>query len=121
MESAVTRRAFLKDAAKTTTGLAGLSGITFLTHPERVFGANDRMRVGICGLHGRGQNHLAAFSHLSNVEIAALCDVDENVLRKRLAETSGKPQGYVDVRKLLADKSIDAVSIATPNHWHSLI
>jgi predicted dehydrogenase len=121
MESAVTRREFLKDAAKTTTGLAALSGINFLAHPERVFGANDRVRVAICGLHGRGQNHLAAFSHLSNVEIAALCDVDENVLRKSVGKVSGKPQSYVDVRKLLEDKSIDAISIATPNHWHSLI
>jgi predicted dehydrogenase len=55
------------------------------------------------------------------VEIAALCDVDEDVLRKRVGEVSAKPQSYVDVRKLLEDKSIDAISIATPNHWHSLM
>src|SRR5438046_1990266 len=121
MESDTTRRDFLKSAAKTTAGLGALGGITFLGHPERVFGANDRVRVAVCGLHGRGKDHLSAFSHLSNVEIAALCDVDENVLRKRLGEVSGKPQSYVDVRKLLEDKSIDAISIATPNHWHSLI
>src|SRR5436309_10600789 len=121
MESDTTRRDFLKSAAKTTAGLGALGGITFLGHPERVFGANDRVRVAVCGLHGRGKDHLAAFSHLSNVEIAALCDVDENVLRKRLGEVSGKPQSYVDVRKLLEDNSIDAISIATPNHWHSLM
>jgi predicted dehydrogenase len=121
MESAVTRREFLKDAAKTTTGLAGLSGITFLAHPERVFGANDRVRVAVCGLHRRGKNHLEAYSHLSGVEIAALCDVDEDVLRKRAGEVSGKPQTYVDARKLIEDKSVDAISIATPNHWHSLM
>src|SRR5438309_7665233 len=121
MESDTTRRDFLKSAAKMTAGLGALGGITFLAHPERVFGANDRVRVAVCGLHGRGKDHLSAFSHLSNVEIAALCDVDENVLRKRLGEVSGKPQSYVDVRKLLEDKSIDAISIATPNHWHSLI
>jgi predicted dehydrogenase len=121
MESDTTRRDFLKSAAKTTAGLSALSGITFLAHPERVFGTNDRVRVGVCGLHGRGKDHFSAYSHLSNVEIAALCDVDENVLRKRLGELSGKPQSYVDVRKLLEDKSIDAISIATPNHWHSLM
>src|SRR5438132_1029658 len=121
MESDTTRRDFLKSAAKTTAGLGALGGITFLAHPERVFGANDRVRVAVCGLHGRGKDHLSAFSHLSNVEIAALCDVDENVLRKRLGEVSGKPQSYVDVRKLLEDNSIDAISIATPNHWHSLL
>jgi predicted dehydrogenase len=117
----ISRRDFLRTAAKTTAGLSAFSGITFLAHPERVFGANDRMRVAVCGLHGRGKDHLSAYSHLSNVEIAALCDVDENVLRSRLGEVSGKPQSYVDVRKLLEDKSIDAISIATPNHWHSLM
>src|SRR5207245_11020591 len=83
MESDTTRRDFLKSAAKTTAGLGALGGITFLGHPERVFGANDRVRVAVCGLHGRGKDHLSAFSHLSNVEIAALCDVDENDLRQR--------------------------------------
>jgi predicted dehydrogenase len=121
MESDLTRRDFLKTTAKTTAGLGALTGITFLTRPERVLGANDRVRVAVCGLHGRGKDHLDAYSHLSGVEIAALCDVDENVLRKCLGEVGGKPQTYVDVRKLLEDKSIDAISIATPNHWHSLI
>ena len=121
MESDISRRDFLRTAAKTTAGLGALKGITFFAHPERVLGANDRVRVAVCGLHGRGKDHLSAFSHLSNVEIAALCDVDENVLRKRLGEVGGKPQSYVDVRKLLEDKSIDAISIATPNHWHSLM
>src|SRR5690348_3894103 len=66
MESNTTRREFLRTAAKTTAGLGGaLSGITFLAHPERVFGANGRVRVAVCGLHGRGKDHLSAFSHLS--------------------------------------------------------
>jgi predicted dehydrogenase len=121
MEAEITRRDFLKSAAQTAAGLGALTGITFVGHPERVFGANDRVRVAVCGLHGRGKDHLSSYSHLSNVEIAALCDVDENVLRKRLGEVSGKPQTYVDFRKLLEDKSIDAISIATPNHWHSLM
>jgi predicted dehydrogenase len=121
MDSEITRRDFLKDAARTTAGLGALGGVTFVAHPERVFGANDRVRVAICGLHGRGKDHLSAYSRLSGVEIAALCDVDENLLRKRAGEVNGHPQLYADVRKLLDDKSIDAVSIATPNHWHVLI
>jgi predicted dehydrogenase len=121
MESAATRRDFLKRAAKTTASLGALNGISFLAHPDRVFGANDRIRVAVCGIHGRGKDHMMPFSRLPNVEIAALCDVDENVLRKRLREAGGKPQTYVDVRKLLEDKSVDAISIATPNHWHSLM
>ncbi|HUC75300.1 MAG TPA: twin-arginine translocation signal domain-containing protein, partial [Vicinamibacterales bacterium] len=69
-ESDETRRDFLKTAA--TAGAAGvLSGLTFLTRPGRVFGANDRVRVAVCGLRGRGKDHLNAFSRLPNVEIAA--------------------------------------------------
>jgi len=87
--------------------------------------ANDTVRVACVGIRGQGNAHIHQYSEMHNVEIAALCDVDENVLNKRLEEVvkSGKkkPAAYTDVRKLLEDKSIDAISIATPNHWHSLI
>jgi predicted dehydrogenase len=120
-ESEVTRRDFLK----TTTGAAALGGISFLARPGRVWGANDRVRVAVCGVHGRGMDHVEGFSKLKDVEVAAICDVDENVLRERLARIEkmgvAKPATYVDVRKLLEDKSLDAISIATPNHWHSLM
>lgn len=55
MESNLSRRDFLHSAARTTAGLSALGGITFFAHPERVFGANDRVRVAVCGLHGRGK------------------------------------------------------------------
>src|SRR5438477_9365732 len=120
-ESDVTRRDFLKTAAKTTASAGAVSGLTFLARPERVFGANDRVRVAVCGLRGRGKDHLDAFSRVRNVEIAGLCDVDETVLNKRRGEVSGSPRTVVDVRRLLDDPSIDAISIATPNHWHALM
>jgi predicted dehydrogenase len=86
---------------------------------------NDTVRVACVGIRGQGNSHIHEYSKMQNVEIAALCDVDENILNKRLGEVaaSGKkrPAAYTDVRKLLEDKSIDAISIATPNHWHSLI
>src|SRR5207302_1159107 len=70
-------------------------------------------------------DHIRGFSRVPNAEIAALCDVDENVLSQRLANVEKlglpKPKSYVDVRKVLEDKDIDAISIATPNHWHSLM
>ena len=119
-ESDVTRRDFLKTAAR-TTGAGALTGITFLTRPERVFGANDRVRVGICGLRNRGKDHLDAFSHVPNVEIAALCDVDQAMIEKRRGEAGTGVRTFVDVRRLLEDQSIDAISIATPNHWHALM
>src|SRR6058998_1227102 len=112
-ESDVTRRDFLKTAASTTANARAFSGITFLTRPERVFGANDRVRVAVCGLKSRGKDHLDAFSGVPNVEIAALCDVDETVLAKRRGEVRGTPRKFADVRRLLEDRSIDAISIAT--------
>ena len=120
--SAIKRRDFLKSGS---ASLAALSGITFLTRPERVFGANDRVRVAICGLHGRGEDHIQGYAKVHNAEIAAFCDIDENVLRQRLADVAKmglpQPKTFVDIRKLLEDKSIDAISIVTPNHWHSLM
>ncbi|HTM52066.1 MAG TPA: Gfo/Idh/MocA family oxidoreductase [Bryobacteraceae bacterium] len=87
--------------------------------------ANDTVRVACIGVRGQGGAHIKAYSAMPNVEIAAVCDVDESVLARRLGEIekSGKkrPAGFTDIRKLLEDKSIDAISIATPNHWHSLM
>src|SRR5437763_16691366 len=117
---AIDRRDFLK-----TTGKAITAGAATLALGGKVLGANDRVRVAICGVRGRGHDHIRGFARVPNTEIAALCDVDESVLNQRLenVEKMGlpKPKSYVDVRKLLEDKEIDGISIATPNHWHSLI
>ena len=123
-DSEMNRREFLKSAARTGAGLAALGGTSFFTKPERIFGANDRVRVAVIGLHGQGWAHVEEYSHIPAVEIAAVCDVDENVLSERLGQMEKmglkKPATFIDLRKLLEDKSIDAISIATPNHWHSL-
>jgi hypothetical protein len=90
-----------------------------------VAGANDRIRVGVCGIRGQGFQHVEEYSRLDNVEVAAVCDVDENIVSARLADMERldmpKPKVYSDPRRLMEDKSIDAVSIATPNHWHALL
>ncbi|MGA8184516.1 MAG: Gfo/Idh/MocA family oxidoreductase [Terriglobia bacterium] len=121
----VSRRDFIKKGVGASAGLAALSSVSFFTHPERIFGANDRVRVAVCGIRGRGVAHLHGYAKAHNVEIGAVCDIDENVMGQRMAmiEKMGipKPKTYYDVRKLLEDKSIDAISIATPNHWHSLM
>jgi predicted dehydrogenase len=113
------RRTFLKASAVAAAGLASASSA------KKVLGANDRIRVAVVGVRGRGWDHVKEYRPIPGVEIAYLCDVDENILRERLADAEKmdipKPQTYVDVRKLLEDKNVDAVSIATPNHWHSLI
>ncbi|HET9179732.1 MAG TPA: Gfo/Idh/MocA family oxidoreductase [Terriglobia bacterium] len=121
----VSRRDFLKTGAGASAGLAALSSVSFFTRPEKIFGANDRVRVAICGVHGRGFDHVENYAKIRNAEIAAICDIDENVAGQRVGEMEKKgiprPKIYYDVRKLLEDKSIDAISIATPNHWHTLM
>ena len=117
---AIDRRDFLK-----TTGKALTVSAATLALGGKILGANDRVRVGICGVRGRGHDHIKGFANVPNAEIAALCDVDETVLGQRLGDVQKlgkpKPKGYSDIRKLLEDKEIDAISIATPNHWHSLM
>jgi predicted dehydrogenase len=107
----ITRRDFMKGAA--TVGLA-------MVVPSRVLGANDEIRVAVVGINGRGGSHMREFHSMSGVRVVALCDVDSRVLDRR-ARGFDQVEKYQDVRKLLDNKDIDAVSIATTNHWHSLI
>src|SRR2546427_11483704 len=100
-----------------------LAGAQLATHS--MASANDTVRVACVGVRGQGGAHIKAYSAMPNIETAAVCDVDESVLNMRLNEIENpgkkRPAGFTDIRKLLEDKSIDAISIATPNHWHSLI
>ena len=116
------RRDFLRI---TGAGVASAALASTASGYSRILGASDKVRVAVCGVRGRGHDHIRGFARVPNTELAALCDVDENVLNQRLenVEKLGrpKPKSYVDVRKLLEDKDIDAISIATPNHWHSLM
>jgi predicted dehydrogenase len=85
---------------------------------------NDTVRVAVVGFNGRGKAHISAYLKMPNVEIAALCDVDEAVVASgcKMVEAAGKkrPATYADIRRVLDDQSIDAVSIATPNFHHTL-
>ena len=90
----------------------------------RAFGANDKVNVAVIGLGGRGRNHMTEYAKLPEANIGALCDVDQAALERGIAfvekATGVKPKGYSDMREVFADKSIDAVSMPIPNHWHSL-
>ncbi len=88
-------------------------------------GPNDVIRVAVVGVNGRGMSHVGGFAALrGQSEVVAICDADTNTFekaRKNVLDKTGKaPVFYQDIRKLLEDKSIDVISIATPNHWHSL-
>jgi predicted dehydrogenase len=87
-------------------------------------GPNDKIRVAVLGVNGRGKDHIGGFMAQKDAEVVALCDPDGILLRKRADEFNSKYSKKVktqkDLRDIFADKDIDAVSIATPNHWHSL-
>jgi predicted dehydrogenase len=87
-------------------------------------GANDRINVGIVGLGGRGRDHIDYFSELkSDCRIAAVCDVEQAARERAVTlvrNAGGAPVDFADMRRMFESKDIDAVSIATPNHWHAL-
>jgi predicted dehydrogenase len=120
--SNASRRDFIKIAG---AGVATTALTATASSYANILGANDRVRVAVCGVRGRGNDHIHGFSHVPGTELAALCDIDESVSQQRAGEIEKrglpKPKSYVDIRKLLEDKEIDAVSVATPNHWHSLM
>src|SRR5580693_807624 len=89
-----------------------------------VKGANDRINVAVIGLRGRGRDHMLNFSKATGCRVAAICDIDDEQIgrgQKYLEKLeSPKPEVYRDLRRVFDDKNIDAVTIATPNHWHVL-
>ena len=116
------RRAFIRTVAAGSTAALTL-GLAPASY-ARVGGANDRVRFAVVGVRGMGFGHVKAYSKLEHADVVAICDVDERILAQRTAELERmgqrKPDTHVDLRKLYEDKSIDAVSVATPNHWHAL-
>ena len=90
----------------------------------RVWGANDRVNVAIVGLGGRGSNHLNVYSKLPEARVVGLCDVNQAAREKAqatlLKNTGEKAKEFEDMRQAFADGEVQAVSIATPNHWHAL-
>ena len=90
----------------------------------RVWGANDKINVAIVGLGGRGSSHLNIYSKMADVRVAGLCDVDQAALERAQAtlrkNTGAQAKEYTDMREAFADPAVEAVSIATPNHWHAL-
>jgi len=114
------RRRFLKQAALGTAGLTvGISAKSY----GKIAGANDRVRFGVAGLNGRGQALMKAVQGVPNAEITWLCDVDSRVLEEAnglAQEISGaRVQTDKDIRNLVEQNDLDAIAIATPDHWHT--
>lgn len=116
------RRNFIKTSAMATAGVGIASSMPLAM--ESCSGANEKLVCGVIGAKGQGFSDLQAFLKQKNTECAAICDVDENILNKRIADVEKiqgtKPKGFKDFRKLLEEPGIDVIIIGTPDHWHCL-
>src|SRR6186997_2318303 len=123
------RRRFLQTSATLLGGSTLLS--SFSKEPFAIFknkiSPSDQLNIGAIGINGMGWSNLSAAVKIPGVNVVALCDVDKNVLDKRMVDLAKmnvdttKVKTYGDYRKLLEQKDIDAVIIGTPDHWHALI
>lgn len=121
--SPASRRHFIKQVSAATAG--GVFYIAKTSWAQKSPG--ETLNVAVVGIGGRGGSHISGYAGLDKkgeaVRVAALCDVDQNVLKKRADSVKSDKHEvgtYTDIRKLLENKDIDAISIATPNHWHAL-
>jgi predicted dehydrogenase len=107
-----------------TTSRRFFLGAATAAAATRVWGANDRINIGIVGLGGRGSDHLRQYLRIPDARVAGLCDVDQAARERAQAAVqragAEKPNDFDDMRKMFEKQDIQAVSIATPNHWHAL-
>src|SRR5688500_4293446 len=115
----LTRRNFIKSTALTAAAFS-LPARSW----ANVVGSNEAIRVAVIGFNSRGLDALGHFTNKSiGTRVTAICDVDQNVLNREVEKFKKRGEtvtAHQDIRKLLESKDIDAVSIATPNHWHAL-
>ncbi|WP_020469820.1 Gfo/Idh/MocA family protein [Zavarzinella formosa] len=121
------RRHFMQHSAAITAAMAALRSMPVRAEEPapatKKYGANDKIRVAVVGVRGRGMSHVGGFNGVNGCEIVTVCDCDESVIGNAvtaITKKTGKPDYVKDIRKVLEDKSIDVVSFATPNHWHAL-
>jgi predicted dehydrogenase len=113
MSAKITRRTFTKTAAGAMAALTAASA-------ARVFGANERVRLGFIGVGNRGDQLLDAFMVHDDCDVAAVCDLYEPYLLAARKKTGSKADAYADFQKMLDRKDLNAVVIASPDHWHAL-
>ncbi len=111
--SRIRRRTFLKGALG-AAGAAATFHISSERAGARILGANERMHIAVCGLNGRGRSHYNSYQGMDDVEVSWVVDPDRRRLR-------GAPNTTTDIREALDDPELDAISVATPNHWHSMM
>src|SRR5262249_32308923 len=118
------RREFLEQSMLAAAAAVTVGASRAAPAFERSNQASERLPGGCVGVRGRGGEHVNEYTRRKDTEIVAIVDVDEgvgNAKAEAIAQKQGtKPTVYKDMRKAFEDKSINIVSIATPNHWHSL-
>jgi predicted dehydrogenase len=119
------RRSFLKNTAITVlgSGVVAAVPIEVLAAIRKRVSPSDAIRVGVIGLRGQGWSNITSMLRQSEVQCVAICDIDQNVLSSRRADLQKlnmTPKEYTDYRRMLENKDIDVVIIATPDHWHCL-
>ena len=118
MNKTISRRTFSKATAAATLGLAATGAIAAPAVQPR--GANDRVRLGFIGVANRGGQLMSAFLTHDDIEIVALCDVHQPTLLKANQRIDGKADTYEDFRQMIQRNDLDAIVIATPDHWHAI-
>lgn len=117
------RRTFVKKSTIATAGIM-MSSAPLIKNSLASNSANETVNIAVIGIRSRGKDHYRALAKIPNVNIVAICDIDQGLLAEAVAEieklTGKKPATETEYRKILENKDIDAVSIATPNHWHAL-
>jgi len=108
-----------KISRRTFHAAAGALALTAAS-AGRVLGANERVQLGFIGVSNRGGQLLDAFTKLNDIQVTALCDVFEPSLEKAKQRFDGKTATFGDFRKLIESKDVDAVVVATPDHWHAI-
>jgi len=125
--SHLSRRQFLEDSmfAAAAAVAAGSGPLAFADDEKQSKSPNEKLNIACIGVNGQGSAHLKEFTDRKDVNLVAICDVDSAVGNRRCDEiakkTGRRPTYFQDLRKLFNDKSIDAISTATPNHWHALV
>ena len=122
----VTESAFLAAAASLAPRLGNLHADEKpATQNKNKESVQDKLRVAVVGVRGQGMGHVRGYANRHNCVITTICDADQSVIgpaMDHIEKTQGKPPRYEqDIRKVIEDKSIDVISIATPNHWHALM
>ena len=115
----LSRRLFLHETLL-AAAVTGTAPVLATETTRQSTSPNERLRVAVLGVNGRGSDHANAFNARKDCVVSSICDADAAIGARAAARYPSKPRFVQDMRRIFDDKSVDIVSIATPNHWHAL-